>query len=78
MYPWLREMYAVVQIGSTILRSECMTTLRVGCPTTGLVRPTRATTAARMKTESLLIDYSYSVTPARASMARTETANQVG
>src|SRR5262245_12132847 len=26
MYPWFRTMYAVVQIGSTILRSECMTT----------------------------------------------------
>ena len=31
MYPWLRVMYAVVQMGSTILRSECMTTRSTVC-----------------------------------------------
>jgi len=59
MYPWLREMYAVVQIGSTIFRSECMTTLRIVCAAAGLARLARTTAASRRKSESFLIDLSY-------------------
>jgi hypothetical protein len=59
MYPWFREMYAVVQIGSTIFKSECMTTLRVVCAAVGLARLARTTAAIRKKSESFLIDHSY-------------------
>jgi len=59
MYPWFREMYAVVQIGSTIFRSECMTTLRVVWAAAGLVRLARTATATRRQSVSFLIDLSY-------------------
>ena len=47
-----------VQIGSTILRSECMTTLRVVCATAELATLAKATMDARTKRESFFIEHS--------------------
>src|SRR5258705_13210635 len=44
-------MYAVVQIGSTIFKSECLTTRNVVCANTGAASATAATTRARKRYE---------------------------
>ena len=50
MYPWLRTMYAVVQMGSTIFRSECITTRSVVSARAGWVTPKAQTSDSTMAT----------------------------
>src|SRR5215469_4067985 len=45
MLPWCVEMSAVVQIGSTILRSECSATFKVDCASAGAANAAVATSA---------------------------------